>query len=546
MRRLSIVLLALLLFSSLFLSGICETKPSKPIPKSGKDKEDAPDIEMAVNYYVNRDDMYWNSWGMGNDNGWYRFVAPASDVYFFASTPLEYSTGFNVYNIYNELLAGTGVSFNDIVKKDDKVVLCIELEKGEVCYINISSYGSFFTICTEAKHTLLGERQTIVEPTCTEKGISAKLCESCGNGVEVENIIPTGHSLDEWETLSEPTCTEPGERQLCCTICGEVVEKETIPATGHMQGEEEIFTPATCIQTGEKGTRCVVCGEVVYREELPKTDHIYGVMEVIKTATCTTEGYNEQRCTLCNALLDSEITPALGHTPGIWQTIVPATCLDGGYKAITCTMCNLEMERKTIPAMGHDEGIWVTVHEPTRVENGLQELQCSRCGGVLDTKILPAYLDDKSQFSPEELIVLVNQALNGDMNMILDIIGSQPFIQGDETAVANIRAANGQYAGDFAVIDNGFRLDKRIESITFDENFCRVFAVATNTLLDVDIDLAETMYKDLFSEFVNVYVYAGDEYCSVESTDAVVLRMENYQAHDGIPHFRVSCLKKKD
>ena len=70
----------------------------------------------------------------------------------------------------------------------------------------------------------VGERQVVLEPTCTEEGISARVCHgygvNCESFFEAEPIPATGHVLTEVEEiLEQPTATRPGLAVGTCQVC---------------------------------------------------------------------------------------------------------------------------------------------------------------------------------------------------------------------------------------------------------------------------------------------------------------------------------------
>lgn len=79
------------------------------------------------------------------------------------------------------------------------------------------------------------------EPTCGDKGVSHRVCVTCGKE-ETRDIAPTGnHILGEWKVIKEPACIENGIRVKYCTVCGEEVERDTtsdaVKALDHDWGE---------------------------------------------------------------------------------------------------------------------------------------------------------------------------------------------------------------------------------------------------------------------------------------------------------------------
>ena len=97
------------------------------------------------------------------------------------------------------------------------------------------------TIVKKTEHTF-GEWETVVAPTCTQKGSESRKCSVCGEE-ETREIDALGHKFeDSWTVTKEATCTQAGSEERICTVCGGNEEggKETreIKAKGHKFGKE--------------------------------------------------------------------------------------------------------------------------------------------------------------------------------------------------------------------------------------------------------------------------------------------------------------------
>ena len=71
---------------------------------------------------------------------------------------------------------------------------------------------------------------SVIQPTCTEAGYTARTCTHCGMTRVEEPTPATGHTPGEWVTDKEPALGEEGQRHRPCTVCGTVVTLEKIPA----------------------------------------------------------------------------------------------------------------------------------------------------------------------------------------------------------------------------------------------------------------------------------------------------------------------------
>ena len=89
-------------------------------------------------------------------------------------------------------------------------------------------------------------------PTCKPGYTAHKVCEVCGApNEEYEEIAPTGHTYTEPWVYEEATCTENGIMAIGCTSCGGAWEYAEIPASHKWEGGD-------CDTVGT----CTVCGEV--------------------------------------------------------------------------------------------------------------------------------------------------------------------------------------------------------------------------------------------------------------------------------------------
>lgn len=85
-----------------------------------------------------------------------------------------------------------------------------------------------FTSKGEGIHQWSNEKETVKEPTCTEKGIKAYRCEICGKTKHEEEIPAYGHKWNNGVTTKKATETEEGEIQYTCWRCN-ATKTETIP-----------------------------------------------------------------------------------------------------------------------------------------------------------------------------------------------------------------------------------------------------------------------------------------------------------------------------
>ncbi len=219
--------------------------------------------------------------------------------------------------------------------------------------------------------------------TCTVKGTETRTC-SCG-AKETREIAMKAHTEGAWEVKTAPTCTDKGTEVQKCTVCKAVMSTRETAAKGHTFGEWTVVKDATCTEKGEKKSVCTVCGEAV-TEEIAAKGHTPGEWTVIKDATCTEKGSKTAECTVCGEKYTEEIA-AKGHTPSEWEVVKDATCAADGEKKSVCTVCGEEYT-EVIPALDHKFGEWKVVKEATDTAEGVKERVCSVCGEK-ETEVIP-------------------------------------------------------------------------------------------------------------------------------------------------------------
>lgn len=85
-----------------------------------------------------------------------------------------------------------------------------------------------FTSKGEGIHQWSNEKETVKEPTCTEKGTKAYRCEICGATKDEEELPAYGHKWNNGVITKEATEKEDGVRTYTCRRCNET-KTEIIP-----------------------------------------------------------------------------------------------------------------------------------------------------------------------------------------------------------------------------------------------------------------------------------------------------------------------------
>ena len=183
----------------------------------------------------------------------------------------------------------------------------------------------------------------------------------------------------DWTVLEPPTCTERGVEALECATCGEVIDTRVIKPLGHSYGEWTVEEPATCTKEGLKSSTCVRCNRP-QTEVIEKTEHKFSAWEG-EPATCEKDGFRTHVCEICQTP-ETETLPATGHSFGEddWTIIIPVACEADGYKEVSCDWCG-QTFREEIKATGHNFALSFTLDsEPTASSVGYKSRHCKNAG----------------------------------------------------------------------------------------------------------------------------------------------------------------------
>ena len=277
--------------------------------------------------------------------------------------------------------------------------------------------------------------ETIVEPTCTEKGYTLHKCE-CGDEYKDNETEALGHLFGEWETITpatedsegleqrvcarkncgfkeeraipvlshthhyittivEPTCTERGYTKYTCEKCGNSYNADYEKALGHNFGEWKEIKPATEEEDGLKERTCARCGETE-EQAIPAKTHEHKFVDTVIEPTCTEKGYTIHKCK-CGEQYEDSYVSALDHSFTNYVSDGNATCTKDGTKTAKCDRCD---ETKTIAdegsAKGHKPSDYISDKEPTCTEAGSKHKECTVCGETLETVEVPAKGHDYS------------------------------------------------------------------------------------------------------------------------------------------------------
>lgn len=185
--------------------------------------------------------------------------------------------------------------------------------------------------------------RTEVSPTCLDDGLATYTC-SYGCGKTYDEVIPAlGHSYPAvWIELLPATCTERGLSVKICSVCSDL-QRQILPKLAHADNDGD-----------------GACDECGYGKETPDTpdtpthSHKYSTSVTI-TPTCEVKGEMKFTCD-CGDSYTKEI-PALGHTEVIDEA-VEATCSSTGLtEGSHCDICGeVIIKQEVIAKLGHSDG----------------------------------------------------------------------------------------------------------------------------------------------------------------------------------------------
>lgn len=222
---------------------------------------------------------------------------------------------------------------------------------------------------------------------CSGQGYERIVCMDC-NGILKETLYPRiAHTTGAWITEKEASCTETGLSVKICTVCNQIAETQEIPMLEHT-GEWKVGREATCTKEGSESKVCTMCGKWLDSREIPMIDHNPGDWVVERVTTCTVAGILAKKCTECSTILETQDIPVTGHSPGEWEVTIPTNCQRDGTLAVLCTTCGVILESQTIPKVDHDY-IYSVVTSPTCEKSGVGKYTCSMCRGSYEVNIEP-------------------------------------------------------------------------------------------------------------------------------------------------------------
>ena len=198
---------------------------------------------------------------------------------------------------------------------------------------------------TEHAHTP-GEatRENVVDATCTTDGSYDEVirCTEDGEVISTKHVVVPALKHKYVDTVVPPTCTEKGYTLHKCERGDSEYKDNYTDALKHEYGDWIIDTPATEDAPGSKHRDCIR-GDDTQTEVIPQLNHVHtpaaAVKENVVPATCETAGsYDEVvRCSKDGEVISTthKTIPALGHKWKATKVVAP-TYESQGYTEYVC------------------------------------------------------------------------------------------------------------------------------------------------------------------------------------------------------------------
>ena len=231
----------------------------------------------------------------------------------------------------------------------------------------------------------------IKEPTCTAKGLQAKVCPACKVVIETKEVAALGHDYKNPSSYDCTTATVGDYITQTCSRCGEKNAVKITEKKDMHEFEWQTVVEATCTDAGRQEYRCKNCGKQSLDNPNPKTikalEHSYETKKTVP-ATCTAVSQTIKICKHCNLVKVEYGTEQVGHDNVKLQKESKAdpTCELPGLIVTTCTRCGKIINEKTDPdnkeALGHKWVVDAKVLATCKNTGKTEGKHCERCGFI--------------------------------------------------------------------------------------------------------------------------------------------------------------------
>lgn len=254
---------------------------------------------------------------------------------------------------------------------------------------------------------------SIVDPTCTEKGYTIHTCTICGESYKTDFTDALGHRFGDWIIDVDATCHNVGGRHRSCD-CGEV-ETEEIAQLQHVLVATVTKEPS-CTKEGERTYECALCGDK-YIEVISKSAHNYVkkyasisyIERLVRLFLKIFFGYEGNRayyfeCSVCGKIMEENESMLVGtasvkrncaHSElGDWGVSIGPSCVNG-MEVRKCLECGEVADARSIVATGeHVYGDWFEAVSPDCTHTGISRRECRNCEHF-ETEIIDALGHDE-------------------------------------------------------------------------------------------------------------------------------------------------------
>ncbi len=254
-----------------------------------------------------------------------------------------------------------------------------------------------------AIHTHAHAIDTVIAPTCLDKGYSVSRCE-CGDTYKKDYKDALGHSWSEWVITKQPTEQSEGTKTRTCERCG-ITESQSIAKLSHSHSHavDRVVAP-TCTEKGYSVYSCS-CGDTYKKDYKDALGHAWSEWTVVKQSTEDEEGTEKRTCERCG-IEESRSIDKLPHSHSYAvENVVEPTCTEQGYSIYVCK-CGDTYKADYKDALGHDWKNWIVVKQPTYFEEGLEIRTCSRCDEEEERSIakLPVVNSHSHSYAVDEIV----------------------------------------------------------------------------------------------------------------------------------------------
>ena len=277
---------------------------------------------------------------------------------------------------------------------------------------------------------------TVIEPTCTEGGYTARICSDCNDTIQRTNeTAALGHDYSDAYTVVEEgktICEHGGMTVKICDRCGDVIVT-TIEKTGHKSSAWVVANNPTMEAEGNLEGTCDNCGKFVtyqlpsFASDMEEQNKFYDYKITQEKQSCTEIGKATYTCVVDGQTFSFEVNLE-AHEHYLEGTAAStsaaskefdgkiyynseatgikefpddgATCTTFGKGYFECSECGELVYVDTYKNHSVAEDGWTVTSPASCTANGEKTGNCSVCGEVVTEvidKLTHAYIPSISQ-----------------------------------------------------------------------------------------------------------------------------------------------------